>query len=476
MIAFRDEAKNNGAQFVIQAARKQVYETGDGTTLTSILTYKIFKEGRNLFAAKYSQNEVIEGIRAAVKDVVKYIESISKKDLDLESLKNIARISTNNDTKLADLIAEAVFKTGKYGMVTHQRSPNDQHEAEYQEGYQLDIGIKAREFANVEDLYLRFDNPYILITDMNIFNFSVFLPILQKIKEEKNDDKPIQFVLISPQISGDVLAVMKRNITDQEFKQFLMVHIRPSADLKPDKNRMIYEDLAAITGGMFVSESSGYQIENLELRQLGTCESLISYPDKTLIKGFAPSSKDRVNILKRRLKEETTDHLKELIGESIAKIEGGIAIIKVGGQNITEQTETLFRVDDAVRACKSAQEMGYVRGGGVAMIEAQQALKSESIGYKMLLDVLSYPAEVILNNAKNKGFSGIINELQLGNQGYDITQTRINGVKDMYALGIIDPTKVIVHALKNAASSAISMLQTTVMIILYREDTNVTTN
>ncbi len=120
--------------------------------------------------------------------------------------------------------------------------------------------------------------------------------------------------------------------------------------------------------------------------------------------------------------------------------------------------------------------MGYVRGGGVAMIEAQQALKSESIGYKMLLDVLSYPAEVILNNAKNKGFSGIINELQLGNQGYDITQTRINGVKDMYALGIIDPTKVIVHALKNAASSAISMLQTTVMIILYREDTNVTTN
>ena len=476
MIAFRDEAKNNGSQFVIQAARKQVYETGDGTTLTSILTYKIFTEGRKLFAAGYSPSDLMSGIKEAVKDVVEYIKSISKTDLDLDALKDIARISTNNDVELADIIAEAVYKTGKHGLVTNQRSPHDRHEIEYQDGYQLDIGIMDRIFCNVNELYLKFENPYILITDQNIVQFSTLHPILEQIQAKHKEecvDGPIQFVLISPQVSAEVLAVMKRNITDQEFQQFHMVHIRPSKDLKPAKNRMIFEDLAAITGGMFISESSGYQIDNLNLSQLGTCDSLISYPEKTMINGFNAKTDERILNLKARLENAKTDHEKDLIEESIAKLDGGIAIIKVGGQNLSEQAETIFRVDDAVSACKSAQDMGYVRGGGVAMIEAQRKLDSkakQNIGYRMLLEILSYPAEIILNNANNKGHAGIINELQLGNNGYYINDTKIMGELDMYEMGIIDPTKVIVHALKNAASSAISMLNTTVMIILYREE------
>jgi len=475
MIAFKEQAKDNGAQFVIQAARKQVYETGDGTTLTSILTYKLFKEGRKLIAAGYAPNELIGDMRDAITDTVNYIKERSVTNLDLTTLKTIARVATNNDKAIADLIAEAVEKTGKYGLVSLANSPKEEHSVEYQDGYQLDIGILDKTFANVDGRELQLSKPYILITDQNIYDFNSLLPLLRLISADIGEGEKPNIIIFAPQISSEVLQVMKRNITDPEGL-FFMVHIRPSKDLSPDKNRMIFEDLAAITGGTFVSKDSGYQIDKLSLEHLGTCGGVGSYPGKTLITGFDFKVAARMGSLQGVRELTDDDFTKDLIDKSLAKLSGGVAIIKVGGRNMTEQAEIKARVDDAVKACKSAQEMGYVRGGGVAMLQAYQELKPKNAfsvpGYDIVLESLKYPAKVILTNAKREDWQGIISSIVRDTKclGYNIKDGTVTA--DMYDLHIIDPTKVIVYALKNAASAAISMLQTSVMIIAEREDTD----
>ena len=468
MISLSDQAENNGAQFAIQAARKQVYETGDGTTLTTILTYKLLKEGRKRITNGNSVNSVIAGMRDATKDVSRFIEDISVKDLGIEDIKNIARVSTNNDKDLADKIGEAVFKTGKHGMVVQEKSRDDKHSVEYQEGYQLDTGIMDQVFTNIDNKIFVAEKPYILVTDHNIFDATKLKPVVKMILGDCEKDNPV-IVVIAPQISGDVLQLMKRNITDPKTL-FHMVHIRPTKDLKPQKLRMVMEDIAAVTGARFLSTDSGYQVDKITLDDLGTCKEISSIPTKTLITGSTEATEERIKMLQGRLEIETDieEGTKEMIEESIARLMGGVATIKVGGKNISEQMETLDRVDDAVRACKSAQEMGYVRGGGVAMLEAYRNLapKKEfsSPGYDVVMDSLKYPAETILRNANNEGWQGIINSIVSGNNGYDIHETDISTI-DMIEWGIIDPTKVIVYALKNAVSAAISMLQTSVMII-----------
>jgi chaperonin GroEL len=469
MIAFSDQAKDNGAQFVIQAANKQVLETGDGTSLASILTYKILKDGHKLMTAGYSQNEIVSGIKEAVNDVEKYLTKIANNEVDVDSLKCIARVSTNNDAELADIIAKAVYKTGKYGVVFQERSASDKHEIEYQDGYQLNIGIMAQEFANVQGKIMVLKNPYVLITDHNIYNASTLMPLLRQIKDSNLSLAKPELVIIAPQISQEVLQVMKRNITDPEG-QFFMVHIRPSKDLKPESNNIIMQDIAAITGGMFISKDSGYQIDKLSLDQLGICDSIFSNPEKTLISGNSESVKNRIEGLKAELIITKDEYTQKLIEKSLAKLTGGVATIKVGGRNLSEQTEILARVDDAIRACKSAQEMGYVRGGGVAMLEAYMFLadqKQNNPGYSILMESLKYPAKVILTNAKREDWQSLIDGVIKGVLGYDI---RNGNNIDMYDINIIDPAKVIIYALKNAASAAISMLQTSVMIIGERKE------
>lgn len=478
MISFKDQTKNIGAQFVIQAARKQVYESGDGTTLTSILTYKIFKEGRKAITY-HDHNEVISGIRKAVGEAVDIIKEQSIDKVSIDDLKNIARISINEDTELASKIAEAVDCTGKYGMVFQERSPSDVHSVEYQDGYQLNIGILDRAFANKGNL-MSLHNPYILVTDQNIVDATKILPILKKIKESLAEEKKPELVIIAPLIGSELFQIMKRNITDEKKGQFFMVHIKPSKNLKPEASRMVMEDIAAITGATFISQDSGYQIDKLELDQLGSCGKITSYPEKTLISGYKGDVEKRIEILTGNKELIEDNYTKELIDESLARLIGGIATIKVGGRNLTEQTEILFRVDDAVRACKSAQEMGFVRGGGVAMLLASSLLLDHKTlvgevikpGENVIFEALKYPAQKILQNARRDDWQNIISNVisaKLNStNGYNIKDKDHN--EDMFELGIIDPTKVIIHALKNAASAAISMLQSSVMIIEDEEE------
>ena len=485
MIAFDEQAKNMGAQFVIQSAREQVHETGDGTTLTSIMTYKLFKEGRKMITTGFSTNEIIAGMKQAIEDTVSHIKDISIKKVGLEALKDIARVATNNDIELAYKIAEAVEKTGKHGMVFKERGHNDKHSVEYETGYQLNIGIQAKEFANVQEKIMMLENPYVLVTDKNIVDAHELLPLLRELKGlVKEKDKP-SLVIIAPQIGIEVLQVMKRNITDING-EFFMVHIRPSSDLKPEKNRMIMEDLASITGGIFISQDSGYQIDKLRLEYIGQCEGISSHQEKTLISGYNKEYvKKRMKALQGQRELTKDRYIKALIDESLARLSGGVAKVIVGGKNLTEQTEILARVDDAIRACTSAQEMGYVRGGGVSLLESKKYIESImtkelknnlNVGYRLVLDALKYPAEVILKNAKREDWQGIIADILNDNDcnGYDINTGTVRAIAsydstvtyhDMYELNIIDPAKVIIFALKNAMSASISMLRTSVMII-----------
>ena len=472
MIVFKDQIINNGAQFVIQAARKQVYETGDGTTLTSIMVYKIYKEGRKLIAAGHSQNEVIKGIKKGLDYVVKYIENTSKKDVDLRVLQDIAKVSTNYDFNISEKIAEAVFKTGKYGIVGKEKSNTEEHTIEYQDGYQLDIGIQAKEFINTDQNLMLLKNPYIIITDMTLSDATSLKELLTKIYIDYTDNKKgegkVPIVIIAENIGGDVPQAIRRNITDPQGK-FFITHIKPSINLQPEKNRFILEDIASCTGAFFMSKDSGYRFDNIGLDKIGTCEEVMSSFNKTLFRGFNENStKKRIKFLDNEIKQNEDPLMKKYAEESIAKLTGGIAVIKVGSRNMTEQNEIFDRVDDAIRACKSSQEMGYVRGGGVAMLLAEKKLKDRypNVGFQAFMNCLSYPAETILKNAKDESYQQKISNILKGESlGYEINN---DSDIDMYEAGIIDPAKVIIYGLKNAVSSAISLLQTSVMII--RED------
>lgn len=475
MIVFKDQDKNMGAQFVIQAARKQVEETGDGTTLTSVLTYKLFKEGRKLIDTGYSPNQIIKGMKSGVDRVVEALKVQAVTDVTMENLIDIATVSVNHDRKLAEKIGEAVYKTGKYGMVVHDIAFQEDHEVEYQEGYQLDIGVIHPEFMNNQGKGMSLSNPYILVTDHNIVNAEKLAPILEQIISNEPDKKPF-LIIVSPQIGNEVLQVMKRNITDAENGKFFGVHIMPSKDYRPEKNKSILQDIAAISGGRFFSQDSGYKPEKATINDLGRVKHVNSVPSKTLFMGYDSANDTllkRLVYLEEIIKNSGDKLLEEYAKESIAKLTGGVATIKVGGKNLTEQIEVRHRVDDAIKACKSAQEMGYVRGGGVALIHAARLdIHRESHlppGLKVVIDSLDYPARTILNNAKNEWTQTIIKELKHGAKGYDV----YNGVEpgdDMFERKIIDPLKVVIYALKNASSSAISMLQTSVMITIDKED------
>jgi chaperonin GroEL len=253
-----------------------------------------------------------------------------------------------------------------------------------------------------------------------------------------------------------------------------------SRDLRPTKNKYILEDIASISGGTFVDENSGYRIDQITIDMLGRAKTVHSNPEQTVIIGFEKANiENRQKYLEAQIELTQQPITKEICEESIAKVRGCMAIIRVGGQNLSEQSEILFRVDDAIRACQSAREMGYVRGGGVAMIlavkeiignttnRAQETNTSIREGWYTFLNLMSYPAETILKNAKRKDCETVIEKIKTeGAKGYNIKKKEY---KDMLKLGVIDPTKVIVQAIKNALSVAICLLRTNVIII---RDTN----
>ena len=428
MIAFKDQAKNMGAQFVIQACNEQVRETGDGTTLTAILSYKFYETALRT-------NMSPEELQTRCDTAVEHVLAMSKKVKTLQELKNIARVSINHDNELGDAIATAVWEAGEYGMVAQERMFQEGYQIEKHEGYKLDTGLQQKEFAN-DGIRMVLDSPYVLATDKRIVDPQKLDNIIRQIhiKEGNTEErankgilKPFSIAIIAPTIGLEIVKIMVKNM--QHNNPVKIVHIKPSPDMQPMKNRFILEDIAAYTGADFISEESGIAIDRIDVAQLGRCEQIISFGKETFFKG---KCEDTVAERMTLLKSYSDDVVKKSFAEeSMAKLTGGMVVIKVGGKNFTDQNEISDRVDDCIRSCKSALQQGYVRGGGIELKDIADNIHWED---------LAYPHQIICKNAEVETLD---------------VDTKV----------IIDPTKVVVNAIKNATSVVRSMLRTQVMIL-----------
>jgi chaperonin GroEL len=463
MIALEDKAENMGAQFVIQAARKQVSETGDGTSLCSILAYEFYKLGLEL-VKRNPFRKVVKEFQDFGDEVVAELKARSIPIENVDQLKQIARVSINGDVDLADKIAEAVYQVGKYGIVSFDRSNDDENHVEYEEGYKLDTGIKYKEFIT-DGAKMSMNDPYVIVTDKRLVDASHLNGIIKQI-DEKDKSETVNLIIVAPSLGNDVLQIMVKNISEKTGLN--MVHIRPCENLEPKKNRFVLEDVAAATGAKFISEDSGYFIQNMTYEMLGRCKIVVSTPTQTFFYGLNDEGiAARMNILTNWSKDDVVSQ--DYIKESMTKLTCGMAVIRVGGKNFTEQMEKMHRVDDAIHACKSAQEMGYVRGGGVelVMIGAKIDIFQDFKGFRFmsgLTEILVKPMQKILGNsrASDREVKRLVLSVVNGMKGYDIEHASV--IDDMYDVGIVDPVKVLVYAFKNAISVAISMLKTSAMI------------
>jgi chaperonin GroEL len=464
MIALKDEQENIGAMMLIQAARKQVIEAGDGTTLTVILSYKIFSKGVDALGKGTDFVEITRGIREATKRLETIIRNHARTSTPADIV-HIATIATNNDVQLGHIIADAVNKTGIHGIVAYAKSDTDQHKCEFVDGYQWNSGIEYKEFTNSPNgLFL--ENPLILVTDQVISYADELVPIIARIQEYYPGKKPDKFpplVIIGREVRGDAMTAIIGNLTKELC---FIYHIRPGGGLMTKEQEYCLRDICALTGAAYISEKSGIRIKDVSYAQLGTCAQLVSGREKTVLRAVINKSKaveERIKFLKDT-KANITDELeKKYCDTSIAKLLGGMATIMVGGKTSSEQQEVMDRVDDAIKSCRAAQEEGIVRGGGVAMLTAFREFVPENKGEQILADVLLYPAEKILGNAHIKDSKKIIENIIDGKcNGYNIETGKV--AKDMFDMGIVDPAKVVVNALKNAASVAALMLQTDVII------------
>ena len=454
MITLDDKAENMGAQFVIQGCRKQVEETGDGTTLTALLTYKLYNLGLDLIR-KYPFRNVVKEYESFCDRVVGELKSRAIKIENVDQLKHIARVSINGDIALADKIAEAVYSVGKHGIVSYDRNHVEGHEVEYEKGYRLEFGIQYKEFCT-DGASLKMENPYVLVTDRRITDANHLQHVLSTLPEKDQ----INLIIVAPAIGNDLLQVMMRNIVNNTGIR--IVHIRPCDSFEPKKNRFILEDIAAATGARFVSEDSGIYVQNMSVDMLGKCGYVMSNPKQTFFHGLNDSTiTKRMEILEAWPADDY--ETRPFIDESMAKLTCGLAVVKIGSKNFTETMELMARVDDAIRACKSAQEMGYVRGGGVELVLIERSMLEDKYSVNL---VLYEPIRCIISNShatvdERENLISCIGEESC--LGYDIDNMDI--WNDMYDHGIIDPVKVLVYAFRNATSIAISMLKTSAMII-----------
>lgn len=482
-IALPDPIQQQGAEMLIQAAKRQVNETGDGTTLTIVLAYHMLMKSFKMLNAGSNARELIQEMNSAIKVISDFLERTSKPCTTLDDLKYIANISSNNDKKLGDLIAEAVYNTGFYGRVIWDRGYDSEHTVEYQKGYTLDIGIKRQEFANIEKRFMYWgDNrkPYILVTDEIIRFGEDIEPICMKIMAEASEKKGIDIddltihdipplIIISPDVIQHALSVCIRNIQN---KKFFIAHIQPEGAIGTKERDFSLRDVAAYTGATFISQESGRRLKDIELSDLGSCEYLHSDPKQTIINGAFGDYNPRLNYLKALIEDKKIEGVElEYAKKSVAKMTGGMAKILVGGSSETEQIESMDRVDDAVHACKSAQEKGYIRGGGVELLRASASLGellSQRDGYKVINYAIKWPAIQIMMNAHREDCEYIMSRIfNCDTCGYVISESDQPEDCDMLDMGIVDPLKVVINALKNSFSVAKMLIQTAVSITDY---------
>ncbi|MCH8272486.1 MAG: chaperonin GroEL [Candidatus Marinimicrobia bacterium] len=462
-IELADAIENIGASMVKEVASKTSDVAGDGTTTATVLAQSIFAEGLRNVAAGSNPMELKRGIDAAVAAVVEELKKLSKPLPGKEEIAQVASISANNDIEIGDLIADAMDKVGKDGVITVEEAKSTDTTLEVVEGMQFDRGYLSPYFiTNADSMEAVLEDPYILIHDKKISNMKDLLPILEKVSQL---GKP--FLIVSEDVDGEALATLVVNKLRGTLKIAAV-----KAPGFGDRRKAMLEDIAVLTGGAVISEEQGFKLENTTTASLGQAKRITIDKDNTIIVEGAGKSEDikaRINQLKAQVEASTSDYDKEKLQERLAKLAGGVAVLSVGAATEVEMKEKKARVEDALHATRAAVEEGIIAGGGVAFVRTLDSLDklkvndAQKIGVAIVKKALEYPLRIIAENAGWEG-SIVFQKVREGKDDFGFNaNTEI--YENLIAAGVIDPTKVARIALQNAASIAGLLLTTEAVIV-----------
>ena len=462
-IELENKFENMGAQLVREVASKTNDVAGDGTTTATVLAQAILVEGMKSVAAGMHPMDLKRGIDKAVAAAVQEIHNISTPADDSKAIAQVGSISANSDTKIGELISEAMERVGKKGVITVEEGSGFEDSLEVVEGMQFDRGYISPYFANKQDsLTAEFENPFILLVDKKISNIREIVPLLEQVMQQS---KPL--LIIAEDVENEALATLVVNNMRGGLKTCAV-----KAPGFGDRRKAMLQDIAILTGGTVISEEVGLSLESATIEHLGTAKKVTVGKENTVIVDGAGSKADieaRVESINRQIEESTSDYDKEKLQERVAKLSGGVAVIKVGAATETAMKEKKDRVDDALHATRAAVEEGVVPGGGVAMVRALNALvdlqgdnDDQNAGINILRRAMEAPLRQIVTNAGDEA-SVVVNEVKAGsgNYGYNAASGEYG---DMLEMGILDPAKVSRSALEHAASVAGLMLTTEAMI------------
>ncbi len=462
-IELEDKFENMGAQMVKEVASKTSDVAGDGTTTATVLAQAIVREGAKAVAAGMNPMDLKRGVDKAVGSVVEALAKLSKPCEDERSIAQVGAISANSDDEIGKIIADAMNKVGKEGVITVEEGQGLENDLEVVEGMQFDRGYLSPYFINnQQSMSVELDDPYVLLHDKKISNIRDLLPILEGVAKSS---RPL--LIISEDVEGEALATLVVNT--------IRGIVKVAAVKAPgfgDRRKAMLEDIATLTGGQVISEELGMSLEKVTLEDLGRAKKVqVTKENTTIVDGAGSKStiEDRINQIRAQIEEATSDYDREKLQERVAKLAGGVAVIKVGAATEVEMKEKKARVEDALHATRAAVEEGVVPGGGVALVRTLSALEGlkgenddQDTGIRILRRAIQEPLRQIVRNAGGEP-SVVLNDVlsNKDNYGYDASTEKFG---DMIELGILDPTKVARTALQNAASVAGLLLTTEAMV------------
>jgi chaperonin GroEL len=462
-IELKDKFENMGAQLVREVASKTADNAGDGTTTATVLAHSLIREGNKLVAAGMNPMDLKRGMEKAVIAATAELDNISRGCDTPTEIQQVASLSANSDHEIGKLIAEAVQKVGKEGVITVEENKSLDTELDLVEGMQFDRGYISHLFVtNPDKMQVHLDDPYILIHDKKLSNLQSIIPVLESVAQTS---KPL--LIIAEDVEGEALATLVVN----KLRGVLKIAAVKAPGFG-DRRKAMLEDIAILTGGTVISEDMGMKLEKTTIADLGRAKSIkIDKDNTTIVDGAGDSQaiKDRVAQIKVQIDDTSSDYDKEKLQERLAKLAGGVAVIKVGGATEMEVKERKDRVDDALHATRAAVDEGIVPGGGVALLRARNAIKGlkgdnhdQDAGIGIVLRAMEEPIRAISTNA---GFeaSVVVNQVSNGEESYGFNAAT-GEYGDLIAQGVIDPTKVTKTALVNAASVAALVLTTDTII------------
>jgi chaperonin GroEL len=461
-IQLEDKFENMGAQMVKEVASKTSDVAGDGTTTATVLSRAIFTEGLKLVAAGHDPMSIKRGIDKAVEKVVDELKSMSKPTRDREEIAQVGTISANNDKTIGDILAEAMDKVGKEGVITVEEAKGLETTLDLVEGMRFDRGYLSPYFVtDPERMECVYEDAYLLIHEKKISSMKDLLPVLENVAKTS---KPL--LIIAEEVEGEALATLVVN----KLRGTLKV-VAVKAPGFGDRRKAMLEDIAILTDGKMIAEELGIKLENVTLKDLGRAKRIIIDKDNTtIVEGAGKKSgiEGRITQLRAQIEETTSDYDREKLQERLAKLAGGVAVVKVGAATEVEMKEKKARVEDALHATRAAVEEGIVPGGGVALIRASAGLGNlrasddEKVGVRIVQKALEEPLRWIVSNAGAEG-SVVLDKVKNGKGAFGFNAAT-EEYEDLVKAGIVDPTKVVRIALQNAASVAGLMITTEAMI------------